>query len=282
METDIERQWWKEAVVYQIYPRSFYDSNGDGIGDLRGIIRKLDYIASLGIDVIRLNPVYQSPNDDNGCDISDYFGTMDDWDELNMIFHFEHMSVDHIHDDKWTLFHFDLVEFKKIISKWQVELHGRGWNSNYLMNHDQPRAVSRFGDDRMFRKESAKMLLTLLMTLEGTPCIYQGEEIGMPNSGLDKIGGYRDVEVLNHYREAVSEGRDADELIILNFSGDHVRLYEGENFDPGEIPAQELRICNYPAPAAGSPAAGMPTGTAGGPAAGPAATMRPCEARVYG
>ena len=407
----IERKWWKEAIVYQIYPRSFYDSNGDGVGDLRGIILKLDYIKSLGVDVIWLNPVYQSPNDDNGYDISNYFeimddfGTMEDWgelltqlharglkmimdlvvnhtsdehewfldakssrdseyrdyyiwhdgvegqlpndwgshfsgsawewepvtqqyylhlftkkqpdlnwenpkvrgevykmmrwwldkgidgfridtvnmfsktpgfprvseiddgrpryageyfingprmheflqemnsqalsgydimtvgecpdvtpeiamkytaperNELNMLFHFEHMSVDHSHDDKWNISPFDLIEFKRIISKWQIEFHGRGWNSNYLMNHDQPRAVSRFGDDREFRKESAKMLMTLILSLEGTAYVYQGEEIGMPNSGLDDINDYRDVEILNHYREAVAEGRDLDEAM---------------------------------------------------------------------
>ena len=384
---DIERKWWKEAVVYQIYPRSFFDSNGDGIGDLRGIIEKLDYIAALGVDVIWLNPVYKSPNDDNGYDISDYrdimddFGTMADWEELlelvhqkgmrlimdlvvnhtsdehewfvksresrdneyrdyyiwrdgrgdlppndwlahfsgsaweydgktgqyflhlftrrqpdlnwenervrndvyemmrwwldrgidgfrmdtvnmfskvpglppvsesmdgklrwggkyfmngpriheylqemnekalsgydimtvgecpdvtpdmavdyvapyrkelNMIFQFEHMSVDHPHENKWDIQPFDLVKFKEIIIKWQMQMHGRGWNSNYLMNHDQPRAVSRFGDEVKYRVESAKMLLTFLMTLEGTTYIYQGEEIGMINSGLDRIEG---------------------------------------------------------------------------------------------
>ena len=96
---DIERKWWKEAVVYQIYPRSFFDSNGDGIGDLRGIIEKLDYIAALGVDVIWLNPVYKSPNDDNGYDISDYrdimddFGTMADWEELLELVHQKGMRL---------------------------------------------------------------------------------------------------------------------------------------------------------------------------------------------
>lgn len=423
MNNDIERRWWKEAVVYQIYPRSYYDSNGDGIGDLTGIIEKLDYIASLGVDVIWLNPVYQSPNDDNGYDISNYFeimddfGSMADWEELlekaharnlklimdlvvnhtsdehrwfidaksskdseyrdyyiwhdevngrrpndwvahfsgsvweweteteqyflhlftrrqpdlnwenpkvredvfammrwwldkgidgfrmdtinmlsktpglpsvgdqedgklhyagrffnngpriheylremnekvlsrydimtvgecpdvtpdtameytaperkelNMLFHFEHMSIDHPHDDKWNISPFDLVEFKKIVSKWQIELHGRGWNSNYLMNHDQPRAVSRFGDDGKYRKQSAKMLLTFLLTLEGTPYIYQGEEIGMPNSGLSDISDYRDVEVMNHYKEAVEAGLDLNEVMAgyMKMSRDNAR-----------------------------------------------------------
>ncbi|MDC7228276.1 MAG: alpha-glucosidase [Spirochaetales bacterium] len=422
MNIEIERKWWKESVVYQIYPRSFYDSNGDGIGDLRGIIEKIDYIASLGVDVIWLNPVYKSPNDDNGYDISDYrdimdeFGTMADWvelldrvhqagmklimdlvvnhtsdehewfiesrssldneyrdyyiwrdgidgnppndwlahfsgsawefdektgqyflhlftrrqpdlnwenekvragvhdimkfwlekgidgfridtinmfskvpglppveaadgklrwggeffmngprihefihemnekvlagydvmtvgecpdvtpemaidyvgperKELNMLFQFEHMSVDHPHEDKWDIRPFDLVRFKEIISKWQIELHGRGWNSNYLMNHDQPRSVSRFGDDGKYRVESAKMLLTFLMTLEGTTYIYQGEEIGMINSGLDRIEDYRDVEVLNHYKEAVRGGKDLEEVIesYMKMSRDNSR-----------------------------------------------------------
>ena len=420
---DIERKWWKEAVVYQIYPRSFFDSNGDGVGDLRGIIEKLDYIAALGVDVIWLNPVYKSPNDDNGYDISDYrdimddFGTMADWEELlelvhqkgmrlimdlvvnhtsdehewfvksresrdngyrdyyiwrdgrgdlppndwlahfsgsaweydgktgqyflhlftrrqpdlnwenervrndvyemmrwwldrgidgfrmdtvnmfskvpglppvsesmdgklrwggkyfmngpriheylqemnekalsgydimtvgecpdvtpdmavdyvapyrkelNMIFQFEHMSVDHPHENKWDIQPFDLVKFKEIIIKWQMQMHGRGWNSNYLMNHDQPRAVSRFGDEVKYRVESAKMLLTFLMTLEGTTYIYQGEEIGMINSGLDRIEDYRDVEVLNHYREAVAAGKDLDKVLeaYMKMSRDNSR-----------------------------------------------------------
>jgi oligo-1,6-glucosidase len=561
MENNLERKWWKESVVYQIYPRSFYDSNGDGIGDLQGIIQKLDYIKSLCVDVIWLNPVYQSPNDDNGYDISNYFeimadfGTMDDWEELlakvhsrglrlimdlvinhtsdehewfveaksskdseyrdyyiwhdavngrrpndwvahfsgsvwewepdtkqyylhlftrkqpdlnwensrvredifemmrwwldkgidgfrmdtinmlsktpgfppvgdpedgelryagkyfnngpkihdylremnkkvlsrydimtvgecpdvtpetamkytaperkemNMLFHFEHMSIDHSHDDKWNISSFDLVKFKKIISKWQIEFHGKGWNSNYLMNHDQPRAVSRFGDDGKYRKESAKMLLTLLLTLEGTPYIYQGEEIGMPNSGLSNIDDYRDVEVMNHYREAVeaeldleavmasymkmsrdnartpmqwSSGKNAgftvgqpwikpgvssrevnvekdladpesiikylraltvlrkenpvliygeyesalaedsrlylyrrslsgDKfLVMLNFSGDEVALYNDESFSLDEADAGELLICNYPVSTGGS-----------------LKVLRPFEARVY-
>ena len=422
MNTEIDRKWWKESVVYQIYPRSFYDSNGDGTGDLRGIIEKIDYIASLGVDVIWLNPVYQSPNDDNGYDISDYkaimdeFGTMDDWEELlqqvhwagmklimdlvvnhtsdehdwfvnarssrdseyrdyyiwrdgvngnppndwlahfsgsawewdekteqyflhlftrrqpdlnwenpdvreevykmmrwwldkgidgfridtinmfskvpglppvdaadgklrwggeyfmngprihefihemnekaidgrdvmtvgecpdvtldmavdyigperkelNMLFQFEHMGVDHLSKDRWDTRPLDLVKFKDIIAKWQKDLHGRGWNSNYLMNHDQPRSVSRFGDDGKYRVESAKMLLTFLMTLEGTTYIYQGEEIGMINSGLEKIEDYRDVEVLNHYREAVEAGEDLGKVLegYMKMSRDNSR-----------------------------------------------------------
>ena len=423
MSLETERKWWKESVVYQIYPRSFYDSNGDGIGDLRGIIEKADYIASLGVDVIWLNPVYKSPNDDNGYDISNYlgimdeFGTMADWEELlsllhrkglklimdlvvnhtsdehewfvksrssreneyrdyyiwrdgkdgrepndwlshfsgsaweydkkteqyflhlftkrqpdlnwengrvreevysimrwwldkgidgfridtinmfskvpglppvselndgklrwggqyfmngprihefihemnkkavgsrdvmtvgecpdvtpetalryvapeaeelNMLFQFEHMSIDHPHNDRWDISGFDLVKFKEIISKWQLGMHGRGWNSNYLMNHDQPRAVSRFGNDGEHRVASAKMLLTLLFTLEGTTYIYQGEEIGMINSGLDKIEDYRDVEVLNHYRESVAAGADTEKLIkgYMQMSRDNSR-----------------------------------------------------------
>ena len=410
-DKNVERKWWKEAVVYQVYPRSFYDSNGDGIGDLKGISEKLDYIKDLGVDVIWLNPVYRSPNDDNGYDISNYFeimqefGTMADWEQLlsgmhrrglrmimdlvvnhtsdehqwfinsrssrdsefrdyyiwrdsddgqppndwgsyfsgsawdwdpqagqyylhlftkkqpdlnwenqrvrndiftmikwwldkgidgfrmdtinmlskvpglpsvsgvrdgrvhhagryftngpriheylremhdkvlsnydifsvgecpevspeialeyvspeagqlDMLFQFEHMGVDHSPESKWEHAPFDLVRFKQIISKWQTELHGRGWNSNYLMNHDQPRSVSRFGDEGEFRTESAKMLLTFLMTLEGTPYIYQGEEIGMINSGLSDINDYRDVEILNHYREAKNAGLDLDAVI---------------------------------------------------------------------
>ena len=402
----IDRKWWKEAIVYQVYPRSFYDSNGDGIGDLKGITEKLDYIKSLGVDVIWLNPVYDSPNDDNGYDIRNYFeimrefGSMNDWEELlnemhgrglrlimdlvvnhtsdehqwfinsrsdknssyrdyyiwrdpvnggrpsdwgshfsgsawdydelsrqyylhlftkkqpdlnwenpavredvytmmrwwldkgidgfrmdtinmlsktpgfpsvgdmqdgkfryagkfftngpriheflkemyrevlsrydvmsigetpnvspetaieytspeseelDMLFQFEHMTVDQSLDNKWEEIPFDLVKFKAVIEKWQRVLHGRGWNSNYLMNHDQPRSVSRFGDEGVFRVPSAKMLLTMLLTLEGTPFIYQGEEIGMINARFTDISEYRDVEIKNHWREVLKDGGD--------------------------------------------------------------------------
>lgn len=394
----MNRQWWKEAVVYQIYPRSFMDSNGDGIGDLRGILSKLDYLKALGVDVIWLSPIYKSPNDDNGYDISDYtdimdeFGTMSDFDllldemhkrglklmmdlvvnhtsdehswfrealshpdgvyrdfyffrdgknggppnnwashfgfsawepepdgdqyflhlytkkqpdlnwdnpavrnavcdiaefwakkgidgfrmdvinyiskvpelpdmpgkglqlatpyfangphvhdylnqlyqrvlapyklmtvgemvsvttdqarlythedrhELNMVFTFEHMYLDAIDENKWKVRPWNLSELKAVFSKWQCDLADGCWNSLYLNNHDQPRMVSRFGNDGIYRSESAKMLATFLHTLQGTPYIYQGEELGMTNIYFDSIQDYRDVDTLNHYKEAV-------------------------------------------------------------------------------
>lgn len=399
----VERRWWKEAVVYQVYPRSFCDSNGDGIGDIRGIISKLDYLKELGIDVIWLGPVYKSPNDDNGYDISDYcsimdeFGTMEDWEcllsemhgrglklvmdlvvnhtsdehpwfiesrssrdsskrdyyiwrsgkegrepnnwssfftpsaweydeltgeyylhlfskkqpdlnwenpevrreiydmmifwldkgvdgfrmdvinciskseglpsvpsadhgyrwggeffingpevhrylnemnrkvlskydvmtvgetigvtpeqallyvgedrgELNMVFQFELMDIDSGHSGKWEQKSWKLTDFKRIITKWQKGLSGKGWNSLYLNNHDQPRQVSRFGNHSSYRVESAKMLATLLHTLQGTPFIYQGEEIGMTNVAFRSIDEYRDIETLGMYRETVLKG----------------------------------------------------------------------------
>jgi oligo-1,6-glucosidase len=398
----LNRTWWKEGVVYQIYPRSFKDSNGDGIGDLAGIAGKADYIASLGVDIVWLNPVYSSPNKDNGYDISDYedimeeFGSMADWGrlvaalhdrgirvvmdlvvnhssdehswfresrsskdspkrdwyiwkpgreggppnnwkacftgsaweldpatgeyylhlfdpgqpdlnwenpelrqavyammrrwfergvdgfrmdvvtlfskdpsyrdlapgegmfsptapyvygprlhefiremrrealegfdvmtvgeapgstvekalelvgedrgELDMLFQFELMGVDHVNGDKWRQKPIDLAEMKRIIERWQLDLVGRGWNSNYLMNHDQPRSVSRFGDVGRFRNESAKALLLLNLSLGGTPYIYQGEELGMANVAFPSIADYRDVDTLNYHKEALSEG----------------------------------------------------------------------------
>jgi len=399
------QKWWKESVVYQIYPRSFMDSNGDGIGDIPGIISKLDYLKNLGVNVIWLSPVYQSPNDDNGYDISDYqeimeeFGTMDDWDrlleemhhrgiklvmdlvvnhtsdehawfaearkskdnpyrdyyiwrpgsqgkpptdwigsfggsaweyspeteeyylhmfskkqpdvnwenpalrdeiysmmkfwldkgidgfrmdvinmiskkeflptyeefkegnpqplpyapngasvhdylqemnrevlskydimtvgecpkvtpdeaelytseernELNMVFQFEHMSLDKQPGKrKWDLKPLDLADLKQNLSKWQKQLENRGWNSLYWNNHDQPRIVSRFGNDEEFRIESAKMLATLLHFMKGTPYIYQGEEIGMTNVRFDSIDDYQDIELKNMYQERVHELR---------------------------------------------------------------------------
>jgi oligo-1,6-glucosidase len=406
----MEKKWWKESVVYQIYPRSFMDSNGDGIGDLRGITSKLDYLKTLGIDVIWLSPVYQSPNDDNGYDISDYrsimdeFGTMEDWDnllaglhargmklmmdlvvnhssdehkwfiesrksknnpyrdyyiwrpgkegqepnnwtsvfsgsawqydemteeyylhlfskkqpdlnwenpklrqeiydlmtwwldkgidgfrmdvinliskvdglpstpggkrydwggeyfmngpraheflqemnrevlskydimtvgecpgastadaaqyannedtELNMIFTFEHMDLDSGPSGKWDLKPWKLNDLKENMSKWQKELEGNGWNSLYLNNHDQPRMVSRFGNDREYRVESAKMLATFLHMLQGTPYIYQGEEIGMVNVRFESVEDYNDIEIKNMYREKVTEGGEQHDKVM--------------------------------------------------------------------
>jgi len=402
----MEKTWWKESVIYQIYPRSFNDSNGDGIGDLKGITEKLDYLKDLGIDVIWLSPVYKSPNDDNGYDISDYqdimdeFGTMQDWEELldqvhqrrmklimdlvvnhssdehawfaesrkskdnpyrdyyiwrpgkdgkepnnwesvfsgsawkydeatdeyflhlfskkqpdlnwenpklrdevykmmtwwldkgidgfrmdvinfiskvpglpdapnpegkkyapggqffmngpriheylyemnqqvlskydiitvgempgasvedaklytghdreelNMVFTFEHMDLDSGPNGKWDLKKLNLLDLKENITKWQTGLNGVGWNSLYLNNHDQPRMVSRFGDDKEYRVESAKMLVTFLHMLQGTPYVYQGEEIGMTNVRFDSINDYKDIEILNMYNEKVIQGNE--------------------------------------------------------------------------
>jgi oligo-1,6-glucosidase len=408
----MKKTWWKEAVVYQIYPRSFMDSNGDGIGDLPGVLSKLDYLKDLGIDVIWLCPIYQSPNDDNGYDISDYFkimaefGTMEDFDrlltevhargmklimdlvvnhtsdehpwfiesrssktsakrdyyiwrssvdgeapnnwesifsgsvweydeaseeyylhlftkkqpdlnwrnpevvkdvhqmvkwwldkgidgfrvdainhigkadgfpddphpedenhstgypyysnlpmvhdqlqklnrevfsqydimtvgetsgigpeeallyvaedreEFNMVFQFEHTAIDCGTQGKWGVEPWSLLDLKKIMSKWQTELYGKGWNALFFNNHDQPRAVSRFGDDCVYWAESAKLLATYLHTLNGTPYVYQGEEIGMTNVAFDSIESYRDVEIFNYYREKVEvQGQDPSEIM---------------------------------------------------------------------
>lgn len=410
----MNRTWWKESVIYQIYPRSFMDSNGDGIGDLKGITSRLDYLKELGIDVIWLSPVYQSPNDDNGYDISDYqeimqeFGTMDDFDEmleaahergikivmdlvvnhtsdehrwfvesrksvdnpyrdyyiwregkgenqppnnwgscfsgsawqydkatdmyylhlfspkqpdlnwdnekvrqevfsmmdwwcrkgidgfrmdvismisktkeladgyvaegcvygdfskgcmhgpnvhrylkemnekvlshydlmtvgetsgvtveeakkyagedeheLSMVFQFEHMDIGNV-DGKWNTNPVSLTEFKRILSKWQTELEGKAWNSLYLSNHDQPRSVSRFGcDSEEYRERSAKMLATCLHMMQGTPYVYQGEELGMTNYPFADMSEFRDVESLNAYHDMVelSHSREPEQMM---------------------------------------------------------------------
>ncbi|MGR5397567.1 glycoside hydrolase family 13 protein [Vibrio harveyi] len=386
----MEKTWWHNAVVYQIYPRSFYDSNNDGIGDLKGVISKLDYLKNLGINVIWLSPVYQSPMDDNGYDISDYqaiareFGTMEDmeqlfkeagkrdikivmdlvvnhtsdehpwfvsareskdspyrdyyiwrdadsegnlpnniesifggdawqWDEkteqyyfhlfskrqpdlnwenpkvhqevfkmmnwwiekgiggfrldvidligkevdkgitgngdrlhpllqqmnketfggkdvltvgetwgampeiaklysaperheLSMVFQFEHITLTWQGGDKWQPIPLDLKEFKDVLTKWQVELQDTGWNSLFWNNHDLPRAVSKFGNDKAYRVESAKMLATTLHFLKGTPYIYQGEEIGMTNVAFDQLSDYRDIETRQFYDVKTAAG----------------------------------------------------------------------------
>ncbi|MFA0310831.1 glucohydrolase [Vibrio splendidus] len=386
----MKQKWWHDAVVYQIYPRSFLDSNNDGIGDLNGIISKLDYLKELGINVIWLSPVYQSPMDDNGYDISDYqaiaeeFGTMEEmkrlmdeakerdikivmdlvvnhtsdehrwfeqarsskdnpyrdyyiwrdaqpdgsapddqgsifggrawqWDELtqqyyfhlfskrqpdlnwenpkiqeevhtmmnwwidlgiggfrldvidligkeidkgitgngprlhkllqqmnqatfgnkdlltvgetwgatpeiaklysgqdrnelSMVFQFEHITLTWENGDKWNPIPLDLREFKNVLTKWQLELADGGWNSLFWNNHDLPRLVSKYGDDKNFRVESAKMLATCLHFLKGTPYIYQGEEIGMTNVAFDNLDQYKDIETHNFYKVKTESG----------------------------------------------------------------------------
>jgi oligo-1,6-glucosidase len=413
----MQKTWWKESVVYQIYPRSYMDSDGDGIGDLPGIIQKLDYLMELGVDVVWLSPVYKSPNNDMGYDISDYqdimdeFGTLSDWEELlaglhtrgiklvmdlvvnhtsdehpwfvearkskdnpyrdfyiwragtdgrepnnwqsvfggsawaydertgeyylhlfskkqpdlnwenrqvrrevyammrwwldkgvdgfrmdvinllskapglpdapvvnsepyqwggqyfihgprlmeflqemkrqalapydtltvgetagvttaqaieltnpqtgplNMVFQFEHMNLDADPDAPlgWGWRRWDLLELKQVMTRWQKDLEGKGWNSQYLSNHDQPRQVSRFGDDGRYRVESAKMLATFLHLLQGTPYIYQGEEICMTNVAFSSIEDYRDIWTLNAYSEMV-EGQGLDRQAFMELA----------------------------------------------------------------
>ena len=416
----MEKRWWKESVVYQIYPRSFCDSNGDGIGDLNGITGKLDYLKELGIDVIWLSPVYKSPNDDNGYDISDYqaimdeFGTMEDFDrmlatahekgikimmdlvvnhtsdehkwfiesrkstdnpyrdyyiwrpakedgslpnnwgscfsgpaweydkttdmyflhlfskkqpdlnwdnpavrqdvfdmmnwwlkkgvdgfrmdvisliskepglpdkepgingyatfnvsangphvheylqemrqkalnnadtitvgecsgvtleeakkyarsdekELNMVFQFEHMDVDSDEKaGKWTTRKMDLRNLKKILTRWQKGLQDIAWNSLYWENHDQPRSVSRFGNDSdEYREISAKMLATCIHMMQGTPYVYQGEELGMTNCPFNTLDNFRDLESINAFHELTEQGKmtEEDMMAAISYKG---------------------------------------------------------------
>ncbi|SEA83102.1 oligo-1,6-glucosidase [Pseudobutyrivibrio sp. ACV-2] len=408
----MNKAWWKESVIYQIYPRSFCDSNGDGIGDLNGIRSKLDYLQELGINVIWLSPIYKSPNDDMGYDISDYqdimddFGNMDDFDallkeahehqikivmdlvvnhtsdehkwfiesrqskdnpkrdyyiwregkdgkepnnwgscfsgsawewdentqmyylhcfskkqpdlnwdnpkvrdevfnmmtwwcdkgidgfrmdvismiskvpglpdgkvyegalygdlsnttngpkvheylqemrdrvlskydlitvgecagvtieeaqkyagldnkELNMVFQFEHTSLDHDENGKWTTKRMYLPDLKKNLSKWQVELENKAWNSLYWDNHDQPRIVSRLGDDSPL---SAKCIATVLHMMQGTPYIYQGEELGMTNYPFTSIDECRDIESINAFKELINAGKLTKEQMIAGIA----------------------------------------------------------------
>jgi oligo-1,6-glucosidase len=418
---DEKREWWKEATVYQIYPRSFRDSDGDGVGDISGVTEKADYLADLGVDVVWLNPVYESPNADNGYDIRDYrsimdeFGTMDDWerllaalhdrdirlimdlvvnhtsdehewfrksraskdsdyrdyyiwregedggppnnwegafggsawtydeqtgeyylhlfdekqpdlnwdnpevrrevydmmewwldegidgfrmdvidliskaeglpdgdpdtgwvgsehfmggpnvhdyirevyetvlqgrdvmtvgempgatvdeakqylgpdgDGLDMIFHFEHVTLDYGESGgRWTTGEWSLPEFKRVFTKWQTELEDEGWNSAYLGNHDWPRMVSRFGDDGVYRIESAKMLATMLFTLRGTTYVYQGDEIGMTNYPFESVEEVRDVSAQNFVERKRREGYDFDDVknVLRDRSRDNAR-----------------------------------------------------------
>lgn len=148
-------------------------------------------------------------------------------DELNMVFHFEHMSMDSGNGNLggWEKRPWKLSQLKEILNQWQTKLHGKGWNANYWSNHDQPRAVSRFGDDQAFRVESAKLLATLMFMLEGTPYIYQGEEIGMTNVKLNAIDDYRDSVTHRFYRDAQQEGWTEDRIMsaIHQSSRDNAR-----------------------------------------------------------
>lgn len=393
----MQKHWWQETTVYQVYPRSFKDSDGDGIGDLRGIIGKLDYLQNLGIGAIWLSPVYRSPNDDNGYDISDYedimkeFGTMADMDELiaqakerniriimdlvvnhtsdehkwfigakkskdnpyrdyyiwrdpkdggepndlkssfsgsawqfdkesgqyylhlfskkqpdlnwenqkvrqavynmmnfwidkgiggfrmdvidmigkqpdkeitrngpklhkylhelnrdtfggkdmltvgetwgatpeiaklysnpkreelSMVFQFEHSELDQQPGkSKWDLLPLNVGKLKKVLSKWQTELGHEGWNSLFWDNHDLPRIVSRWGNDKKYRVQSAKMFAILLHMMKGTPYIYQGEEIGMTNKSISDISEVEDIESRNMYYERIKKGYKKEDII---------------------------------------------------------------------
>ncbi len=407
----MQRKWWKEAIIYQIYPRSFQDSNGDGIGDLPGLISRLDHVARLGIDVIWLNPIFDSPNDDNGYDISNYYtihpeyGSMEDFDELlaevhqrnmrlivdivlnhtsdehpwfissmndpqgpygdfyfwnkgkgdqppnnwpsffggpawtyvverdayylhlfskkqpdlnwenqevrreaqkilkfwldkgvdgfrldvipliskrldftnadlsdfaqvvekiyangprvheyirefctatidhydvmtvgegpginrssvnlyvgqgrgelNMIFPLDHMIIDHGPRGRFDRVPLNLHAFKQFFADWDQAIGDRGWLSIFLDNHDFPRMVSRFGDDKAFRRESAMLLAMLILTQRGTPCIYFGSEIGMTNVDFDNIHDYRDVETLNFEKILKEQGVDEKTYLDL-------------------------------------------------------------------
>ncbi|MDG2397279.1 MAG: alpha-glucosidase [Flavobacteriaceae bacterium] len=401
----MNRNWWKEGVVYQIYPRSFNDSNSDGLGDIKGIIDKLEYIKSLGVDMIWISPMYESPNVDNGYDVSDYrkisddFGGDKDFDsllkeihslglrlimdlipnhssdqhywfqqarkskknpyhdyyiwkegninslpnnwksvfsgnawewnpntkeyylhyytkkqpdlnwenekvrkeiysiieywlekgvdgfrmdvisliskslsfknisedmsfskvmekvyangprvheflkemnrevlskydivtigegpginlenglnyvdasekELNMIFHFDHLTIDFGKDGKYDPIPIDFIRFKEIFRLWDKVIGDKGWNSIFLGNHDFSRIVSRFGNDQKYHTESSKLLVTLLMTLRGTPYIYQGDEIGMTNAKYKSIDLYDDIETINAWKDAKRKGKN--------------------------------------------------------------------------
>ena len=413
MKKTFEQKWWHKSVVYQIYPKSFNDTTGSGEGDIRGIIEKLDYLKELGVEVLWITPMYKSPQNDNGYDISDYYdidpnyGTMADFEEmlseahkrglkivmdivvnhsstenewfkkseagdteykdfyiwkdavdgkeptnwqskfggnawqysekrgqyylhlfdvtqadlnwenenvrkkvyemirfwlnkgvdgfrldvinliskdqrflnddgtdtrfvpdgrrfytdgpriheflkemnreafgggelitvgemsstsldncirysnpdekeLSMAFSFHHLKVDYPNGEKWAKAPFDFVELKRIFSKWQIGMYeGNGWNATFWNNHDQPRSLSRFGNDKEYHNESAKMLATVLHGLQGTPYIYQGEEFGMTNPYFDDISKYRDVESTNNYKILLDKGCSEEEAIEI-------------------------------------------------------------------
>ncbi|MBU3090519.1 alpha,alpha-phosphotrehalase [Clostridium sp. CF011] len=433
---------FKKSVVYQIYPRSFKDSNGDGIGDLKGVTQKLNYLKVLGVDYIWITPFYSSPQIDNGYDVADYcsidssFGTMEDFEEmvleakklgidimldmvfnhtstehewfkkamngdekyknyyifkepkngneptnwvskfggtaweyvrefdeyylhlfdktqadlnwkneelkqevfdvvnfwmekgvngfrfdvinliskpekyeddykgdgrrfytdgpkiheylkqlnketfgkcediitvgemssttiencikysnphekeLSMVFNFHHLKVDYKNGDKWSLMDFDFKKLKQILAEWQVGIEeSNGWNALFWCNHDQPRIVSRFGDDKKYHSKSAKMLATTVHLLRGTPYIYQGEELGMTNPYFDKIELYKDVESINYYNILKEKGIDDKEIIkiLQSKSRDNARtpVQWNDNMNAGfTTGSPHISICN--------------------------------------
>ncbi|MBZ9608766.1 alpha,alpha-phosphotrehalase [Clostridium estertheticum] len=433
---------FKKSVVYQIYPRSFKDSNGDGIGDLKGVTQKLNYLKVLGVDYIWITPFYSSPQIDNGYDVADYcsidssFGTMEDFEEmvleakklgidimldmvfnhtstehewfkkamngdekyknyyifkepkngneptnwvskfggtaweyvrefdeyylhlfdktqadlnwkneelkqevfdvvnfwmekgvngfrfdvinliskpekyeddykgdgrrsytdgpkiheylkqlnketfgkcediitvgemssttiencikysnpqekeLSMVFNFHHLKVDYKNGDKWSLMNFDFKKLKQILADWQVGIEeSNGWNALFWCNHDQPRIVSRFGDDKKYHNESAKMLATTVHLLRGTPYIYQGEELGMTNPYFDKIELYKDIESINYYNILKEKGIDDKEIIkiLQSKSRDNARtpVQWNDNMNAGfTTGSPHISICN--------------------------------------
>ena len=139
-----------------------------------------------------------------------------DTNEMSMVFQFEHVTMEYVNGDKFTQRPVPLSEWKKIMSKWQTELNGVAWNSLYLANHDQPRSVSRWGDDKKYRKESAKMLYTMLMTMQGTPYVYQGEEIGMTNVKYPSIEDYQDIQIRNAWEERVVKGGQDPQSLLAS------------------------------------------------------------------
>ena len=407
-----QTEWWKNGVIYQIYPKSFQDTTGNGRGDIKGIIQRLDYLQNLGVDAIWITPIYVSPQVDNGYDVADYcaidpdYGTMGDFErlvqqahqrniriimdmvfnhtstehswfkqaqqpnseyhdyyiwrgkdenqspnnwrskfgggawkwsekvgkhylhlfateqadlnweneqvrrelqqvchfwadkgvdglrldvinlvsknqtfpndyegdgrrfytdgpkihefmqelsaqvfqprglmtvgemsstslehcqkyanlngsELSMTFNFHHLKVDYPNGEKWTYAAPNYIELKSIFNYWQQGMHGKAWNALFWCNHDQPRIVSRFGDENTLRTVSAKMLAMLLHGMQGTPYIYQGEEFGMTNPGFTEIGQYRDVESLNMYQELLDKG--VDQALVMKILGQKSR-----------------------------------------------------------
>lgn len=213
-----ETRWWKETVVYRIYPPRFADSGGDGIGDLAQITAELDYLTDLVVDALWLSPIFASPNDDTGDDISDYrsimdeFGTIADLYALLDAAHRRHMRivpglvVDHTSaEHPW----FRQSRCCKSDPKrdWCATVSGRGHNTISFANHDVPRPVSRFRTDNASREPAANLPNTAVLTRPGPTLLYQGDEIGMTSGALPSIDPYRDVETRLRYDRQVAEGK---------------------------------------------------------------------------
>lgn len=226
----MKKRWWHEKVAYQIYPKSFKDDNGDGTGDLRGIIGKLDYLKELGVDIVWLSPIYQSPFVDQGYDISDYYAIDPAFAPyeaftIGELFDFE-PHLQGMSEKRW----FDYKEitpdkYRNAVFKSKRIADGIGMMANIIENHDEPRGVSRYIKEADLNETSKKMLGGLMMMTYGLPFLYQGQELGMTNTVFGSIDDINDISTLDEYKVALHNGLTEEQALkaVAKMSRDNAR-----------------------------------------------------------